>query len=65
MKQVSIEELAKYSDRYIGLTRDRTKIVASGKTIKILIKKLDKLGDKDAVITYIPPIDKALTLIWH
>lgn len=63
MKTITIEELAKYSDQYILLSEDNTKILAAAKTIKELNKKSDKLKIKGGVLHYIPPIDKALTLL--
>ncbi|MGH7203267.1 MAG: DUF5678 domain-containing protein [Candidatus Levyibacteriota bacterium] len=62
---ISLEELAKCSDQYIITDKDRTKIFASGKTIKEVLKKVEKMQLKDTSLEYIPPIDKALTLLCH
>ncbi|MGI8420015.1 MAG: DUF5678 domain-containing protein [Candidatus Levyibacteriota bacterium] len=59
---IPLEELAKHSDKYIITNKEETKILASGKTIKTVMKKVEKMNEKDAVLTYIPPINKTLTL---
>lgn len=56
-----IKELAKYSDQYVAQPLNSTKIIAVGKTIKQLEKKLEKLKIVDAAIMYVPPIDKVLS----
>ncbi len=61
-KTVSIEELAKYSDQYIILSSDRTRIFAGAKTIKELDKKTEKMKIKGGILHYVPPIDRVLTL---
>ena len=65
MKQISIQELAKYADKYILLSEDRTKIFASGKTIDQLEKKLEKAKITGGILHYVRPLDKALSLICH
>lgn len=62
MKKVDIKILARYENQYVGISEDSSKIFASGKTIKTVENKLEKLEIKDAVIRYIPPVDKALSL---
>ena len=63
MKQVSIEELAKYADQYIALSMDNSKIFASAVTIKELNIKIRKMKIKDSVLHYVPPLGVALSLI--
>jgi hypothetical protein len=60
-KYININELAKYGDQYVALSQDSAKIVASGKTIKDLHKKLEKVKAKDVIIDYIAPIDVSLS----
>ena len=55
MQKVSIEELAQFEDQYIALSEDRSKVLASGKTIKDLEANLKKLGIKEAVIEFVEP----------
>lgn len=60
---IPLEELAKHSDKYIGVSEDDSKVLASSKTINGVMKKLEKLNNKNASIMYIPPVDKILTLL--
>ena len=63
MKTISLKTLAKYEDQYIALSKDKAKILASGKTIKELDKKLDKMKAKEAIIDFIPPLNVSLSLL--
>lgn len=66
MKTISIKELARYSDQYIFLSKDGTKVLAADKDLKKLHEKMEKMSDKDtegAALDYIPPIDVALSLL--
>ncbi|MEK7517964.1 MAG: DUF5678 domain-containing protein [Patescibacteria group bacterium] len=60
-KSIDINEFAKYEDQYVALSQDSTKIVASGKTIKDLHKKLEKIKAKDVIIDYIFPLNASLS----
>ncbi len=63
MNQVSIEELAKYADQYIALSKDHTKIFTAAKTIKDLNMKIREMKIKDSVLHYVRPLDGALSLL--
>ncbi len=64
-KIVSVEELAKYSDRYILLSEDNTKIFAGARTIKELNNKTKHLKIKNAHLHYVPPIEVAHSYYYH
>jgi len=60
MKQISIEELAKYSNQYIALTKGRANILASGRSIQDVenkLKKLDISQKENITIEFIEPTD--------
>lgn len=61
MRKLNVKTLAKYENQYIALSLDSAKILASGKTIKELEKKLQKLRLKEATLQYISPLDKFLS----
>lgn len=63
MKTINLKTLAKYENQYIALPKDRKKILTSGKTIKELEEKLEKMKIKGIIIHYVPPLNVALSLI--
>lgn len=54
-------KLQKYENKWVAVKEDRTKIVAAANSIKKLNEMLDKLGDRESVITYIPRVDSYLS----
>ena len=61
MKNVDIKKVIQNQKKYVVLTKDKVDILVSAPSIKEVEKKLIKLGVKDVVITYIPPVDKYLS----
>lgn len=61
MKQADLQKLAEHANEYIAVTTKNTDIIASGKTIKELEKKLEKQKIKNIIIQYVPPVDKFLS----
>jgi hypothetical protein len=61
MKSLSLTELAKFSDQYVALSRDKTKILSSNKDLEKLQKHLEKQNIEDVIIHYIPPVDVVLS----
>jgi len=61
MKKIDIKKIVKNQNKYVVLTKDKSGILVVGASIKETEKKLNKLGIKDAVITYIPPVDKYMS----
>jgi hypothetical protein len=62
MKTVALKELAKYANQYVALSEDRSKILASAKTIEALNKKIEKLDVKETILHYVPQLDSSLSL---
>lgn len=60
-----IEILAHYSDTYIAYSSKMLNIIDSGSTMKELEKKLISKNITDAIITYIPPVEKAFSEFAH
>lgn len=61
MKKVDLKKLSKYDDEYVAFSTKSSKILAAGKSINEIEKKLKKLDIKDAVIQYMPPLEKFLS----
>ena len=53
------ELLRKYRDRWIALSSDEKRVVASGSSMKKVVKKAQKQGEKEAIITRAPAEFKA------
>lgn len=48
-------------NRWIAISSDKSKVLASGKSIQEVEKKLVKLDAKDAVVTFVPPANRYLS----
>lgn len=53
--------LQKYENKWVAVKEDQTKIIAAANSLKKLSEMLDKLGDKESIITYIPRNDSFLS----
>lgn len=53
-----LKELLKYQNKWVALNEARTKILASGSTIKEIEKKIAQIKEKNVVVTYILPQDR-------
>jgi Family of unknown function (DUF5678) len=61
MKQPDLQQLVKYSDKYVAFVGDILHVKAVGKTMSEVYKKLQEQKITDATITYIPPADKSFS----
>lgn len=50
--------LIPYENKWVALSPDRKKVVASGNTVQDVDKKLKKMKNKSVVITKVLPFDK-------
>lgn len=48
-------------NKWIAVSPDKSTVLASGRSIKEVEKKLVALHTKDAIITYVPPSTKYLS----
>ena len=62
MKTISLKTFSKYENQYIALSKDKTKILSSGKTIREVGKRLEKMKIKEAIIDFIPPLDVSFSI---
>jgi hypothetical protein len=62
MKQQDLQQLVQYSDTYVAYVGDILHVKAAGNTMTEVYNELKKQNITDATITYIPPVDKAITL---
>lgn len=61
MKKIDVDKIIENQNKYIVLTKDKSDILVSAASIQKVEKKLEELGIKDVVITYVPPVDKYLS----
>lgn len=65
MKNINLKELAKYSDQYIALSKDKDTVIASNKSLKLLQVELEKKQIEGIIIHYIPPVEVVLSPVCH
>jgi len=53
--------LLPYENKWVALTPNRKKVVASAATVEVLDRKLTKLKNKDAILTKVPSFDKFIS----
>lgn len=61
MKKIILNPLIPFENKWVALTTDRKKVVASGRTIKELDKNLIKRRIKNVVLTKVLPFDQVLS----
>ena len=61
MKKIISNPLIPFENKWVALTTDRKKVVASGRTIKELDKNLIKQRIKNVVLTKVLPFDQVLS----
>lgn len=48
MKAVNLSEILKgYTSGWVSISKDERKVIAAGKTLKVLLQKLAKMGNPD------------------
>lgn len=57
-KDKIINPLIPFENMWVALSVDRKRVVASGKTIKELEKKMDKIGNCEVIFTKVLPFDQ-------
>ncbi len=50
-------QFIEYENEWVAISPDN-RVVAHGKNVKNVVKKLDELGDKDSVLTMVLPFDQ-------
>lgn len=61
MNKTYAKTLLSNQNRWIAVSSDKSKILASGKSIQEVEKKLGKLDARDVVITFVPPANRYLS----
>jgi len=61
MKKFLKNPLLPFENKWVALSADRKKVVASGRTIKELDKNLIKQKIKDVILTKVLPFDQVLS----
>lgn len=59
----NINKLAQFENQYVAFSFDKSKMLASGTTIKEVEEKLKTFNNPDIVISYVPPIGKYIAPI--
>jgi hypothetical protein len=62
MKQQDLQQLAKYSDKYVAFVGDILHVKAVGTSMTEVHNQLKEKKITNATITYIPPVAKSVTL---
>jgi hypothetical protein len=62
MKQHDVNHFVKCSDKYVAYVGDILHVIASGTSMTEVQNKLTAQHVTKATITYIPPIEKSVTL---
>lgn len=57
-KKEKANPLVKYENMWVAVSADGKKVVASGKTVKELDDKMEKIGDREAIYTKVLPFDE-------
>lgn len=55
----------KYENKWVALTPDRKKVIASARTVEVLDKKVQKLKNSDAIYHHVLPIKGSLAPGWQ
>lgn len=61
MNKTYEKALLSNQNKWIAVSFDKSKILASGKSIQEVEKKLGKLDARDVVITFVPPANRYLS----
>lgn len=51
-----------YENKWVALSKDRSKVLYASKSLETLHKKLEKAKEKDVILHYVPPFDGYLSL---
>lgn len=54
---ITIKKFGKYEDKWVAVNKKTEKILASGKDIKEVTKKMKRWDAKTVIFKYIPPFD--------
>jgi len=61
--KLNIDKLAQFEDQYVAFASNKSRVLASGATIKEVEKKLKTQNNPDIVISYIPSLSKYIAPI--
>lgn len=61
MNKTYEKTLLSNQNKWIAVSSDKSKVLASGNSIQEVEKKLGKLDAKGAVITFVPPANRYLS----
>ena len=61
MNKAYEKTLLSNQNKWIAVSSDKLRVLASGKSIQEVEKKLEKLDVKDIVITFVPPANSYLS----
>lgn len=53
--------LLKYEDKWVALNKNRDKVLYAAKTLDDLHKLVNKKGEKDVILHYVPPFNTTLS----
>ena len=62
---MSTAQLMKYANKWVALTLDRKKVIASARTMEVLDRKVKKLKNPEAIYHRVPPVKGSLAPGWQ
>ncbi|MBI3103630.1 hypothetical protein HYZ05_01695 [Candidatus Daviesbacteria bacterium] len=54
--------LLNYENKWVALSKDRTKVLYAAKTLENLFKKISQVKKDDVILHYVPPFDGHLSM---
>ena len=62
---MSTAQLMKYANKWVALTLDRKKVIASARTMEVLDRKVKKLKNPEAIYHRVLPVKGSLAPGWQ
>ena len=54
--------LLKYEIKWVALSKDRSKVLYTAKTLDILFKQISKIKKDNVILHFVPPFDGTLSM---
>ena len=61
-KTMNANILLKYENKWVALSKDRSKVLFAAKSLEALHKILEKTKEKDIILHYVPHFDRYYSL---
>lgn len=61
IKIMKVRILLPYENKWVALSKDRSKVLYAAKTLDNLLKQLSKIKKKDVILHFVPPFNTYLS----